>query len=343
VSNPTTTGTDNGVENLQNKAVTASTVDNTPVGSTTPSSVNANAGNVLNSIGRNRLINPAIAVDQRNGGNSQTITAGAALAYTVDRWYAWSTGANVTGQQVAGTAPWQYAYQITGAAGVTAVGFAQRIEALNIADLASSTVTLSAYISSSTLASLTWTAYYANSSNTFGTLAAPTKTQIATGSFTISTTLTRYSVNIALPASAANGVEIDFTTGGFTSGTLTLTGAQLEAGTVATPFERRLYGMELSLAQRYWQKLGGAAAFDIQFTAYAAASSSLAGTFSFAAMRVAPTGSVVGTWNVLNCGQPSVSGVSTSTIALNCSSSAAAATQFGTAGTTTYLTLNAEL
>jgi hypothetical protein len=40
-----------------------------------------------------------------------------------------------------------------------------------------------------------------------------------------------------------------------TSGaTLYLTGVQIEVGTVATPFERRSYGQELALCQRYYQK-----------------------------------------------------------------------------------------
>jgi hypothetical protein len=53
---------------------------------------------------RNRLINGDMRIDQRNNGAAQTITAAAALAYTVDRWYAYSTGANVSGQPPAATA-----------------------------------------------------------------------------------------------------------------------------------------------------------------------------------------------------------------------------------------------
>ena len=41
--------------------------------------------------------------------------------------------------------------------------------------------------------------------------------------------------------------------GSTSSATFYLTGVQLESGTVATPFERRSYGQELALAQRYYQ------------------------------------------------------------------------------------------
>lgn len=204
---------------------------------------------------RNRIINGAMGIDQRNAGASQTITAAAALAYTVDRWYAYCTGANVTGQRVAGTGNNQFAYRFTGAASVTAIGFGQRIEAINCWDLAGSTATLSVELANSLLTTVTWTAYYANTADTFGTLASPTRTQIATGTFTVTSTLTRYSTNISIPAAATTGIEIVFTVGAQTSGTWTIDNVQLEAGSVATPFERRLITQELTLCYRYFYQI----------------------------------------------------------------------------------------
>ena len=216
------------------------------------------AGFNLNSSNINRIINGAMAVDQRNAGASQTITAAAALAYTVDRWYAYCTGANVTGQRITGSANNQYAYRFTGAASVTAIGFGQRIEAANSIDLAGSTATLGVDLDNSVLTSVTWTAYYANTADTFGTLASPTRTQIATGTFTVTSTLTRYSAQIFIPAAAITGIEIVFSVGAQTSGTWTIDNVQLEAGPLATPFERRLIGQELINCQRYFASINGA-------------------------------------------------------------------------------------
>lgn len=213
---------------------------------------NFNSSNALGM--RNRIINGAMAIDQRNAGAAQTVTAAAALAYTVDRWYAYSTGASVTGQRVAGTGNNQFAYRFTGAASVTAIGFGQRIEAANCFDLAGSTATLSVELSNTLLTTVTWTAFYANTADTFGTLASPTRTQIATGTFTVNSTLTRYSTQIAVPVAATTGIEIVFTVGAQTSGTWIIDNVQFEAGAVATPFERRMMTTELQLCQRYYEK-----------------------------------------------------------------------------------------
>ena len=218
---------------------------------------------------KNRLINSAMVIDQRNAGASQTFTAAAALAYSVDRWYGYCTGANVTGQQVAGsTTPTntQFRYRFTGAASVTAVGFGQRIEQKNSYDLAGSTCTLSADLAiSATLTTVTWTAYYATTTaDTFGSLASPTVTQIATGTFTVTSTVTNFSANISVPAAATTGIQILFTVGALTTGlTWTIGNVQLEKGSTATSFDYRPYGTELALCQRYYYQMSGSTNQDI--------------------------------------------------------------------------------
>lgn len=212
---------------------------------------------------RNRFINGGMAIDQRNGGAAQTITAGAALAYTVDRWYAYCTGANVTGQRVAGSGTSQYRYQFTGAASNTKIGFAQRIEAANSYDLNGRAITVAVDLANSLLTTVTWTAWYANTADTFGTLASPTRTSIGTGTVTVTSTPTRYYIPITLPAAATTGIEIEFSVGAQVSGTWTIGEAQLVAGSASELWrEQRPIGMELALCQRYYQEFrGGASGF----------------------------------------------------------------------------------
>ncbi len=236
---------------------------------------------------RNRIINGYMTVDQRNGGASQAFTAGAALAYSVDRWYGYCTGANVTGQRVQGASDGLFRYRFTGAASVTSIGFGQRIEQLNSADLAGTTATLSVDLANSLLTTVTWTAFYANTADAFGTLASPTRTQIATGTFTVNSTVTRYSTSISIPSAATTGIEIVFTVGAQTSGTWTIGDVQLEPGTVATPFERRGFGQELALCQRYFERQS-----EETYLGFPAPDATFAHTFPLmfkAQKRIAPT------------------------------------------------------
>ena len=207
---------------------------------------------------KNRIVNGQMQIAQR--ATSATITAGSTIAAgysTVDRFYVYCTGANVTAAQVAGSGANKNNLQITGAASVTAVGIGQRIEQLNSYDMAGSTATLSVNISNSLLTTVTWTAYYANTADTFGTLASPTRTQISTGTFTVNSTLTNYSTQISIPSAATTGIEIVFTVGAQTSGTWVIGNVQLEKGSTATSFDYRPYGTELALCQRYYYRISG--------------------------------------------------------------------------------------
>jgi hypothetical protein len=206
---------------------------------------------------KNRLINGSMQIAQR--ATSATITAGSTIAAgysTVDRFYVYCTGANVTAAQVAGSGAIKNNLQITGGASVTAIGVGQRIEQLNSYDMAGSNATLSVNLSNSLLTTVTWTAYYATTADTFGTLASPTRTQIATGTFTVTATLTNYSAQISIPAAATTGIEIVFTVGAQTSGTWVIGNVQLEESSIATSFDYRPYGTELALCQRYYEVIG---------------------------------------------------------------------------------------
>lgn len=213
------------------------------------------AANLPNTFGfKNRIINGSMSIWQR--ATSATITAGSTIAAgysTVDRFYVYCTGANVTAARVAGSGSTQYRMQITGAASVTAIGIGQRIEQANSYDMAGSTAMLSVDLANSVLTTVTWTAFYANTADTFGTLASPTRTQIATGTFTVTSTVTNYSTSISIPSAATTGIEIVFTVGAQTSGTWTIGNVQLEKGSTATSFDYRNYSSELIMCQRYYE------------------------------------------------------------------------------------------
>ena len=240
------------------KCDTIQNASSTTANLTLDASANATVGGTLamaSSFKRNRLINGNMYIAQR--ATSATVTAGTAVPTAstgypcLDRWYVYSTGANVTAAQVAGSGSNKNLLQITGAASVTAVGVGQRIEQLNSYDLAGQTATLSVNLANSVLTTVTWTASYANTADTFGTIGTPTKTQIATGTFTVTSTLTQYTTNISIPAAATTGIEILFTVGAQTSGTWQIGNVQLEAGSVATPYERQIYSDQLAQCQRY--------------------------------------------------------------------------------------------
>jgi hypothetical protein len=250
---------------------------------------------------RNRFLNPEKRIDGRNNGAAQTITTSGGNQYTVDRWFATASGANITGQQVSGAGQFENCYQITGAAGNTGFTLGQRIKASNILDLTGGTVTLSDYLASSSLTSLTWTAYYAGSTDTW-----TSPVQIATGTWNLTSTMTQYSASFTLPANAVNGVQVIYSGGALLAGqTFSTGGSQLEAGSVATAFEHRPDAIERFRCQEYlpiWRDLSAAG----ELIAAGIATSATSATFIFTPptpARVAPTGvttSTIGDFSVVS-------------------------------------------
>ena len=192
---------------------------------------------------RNRIINGNMAIDQRNAG---AVTS--SQGYCVDRWAFGSTSGTLTAQQT-GTIG-NNSLTITATSSVTLLNVYQRIEAANIADLAGTKVTVSFIASSNAITSLIVGVGYANSLNNF-----TTTTSIATNTISITSTPTLYSMQFTLPSSAANGIYFNVANGMTLANgnTLVFSNVQLEAGSVATPFERRQIGTELALCQRYFE------------------------------------------------------------------------------------------
>jgi len=236
---------------------------------------------------RNKIINGAMTVDQRNAGASVTPTSD--FQYTLDRWQArLSVTSKFSVQQNAAsvTPPAGYSNYL----GVTSLsaysvaagdffGIQQRIEGFNVADLAwgtasAQTITISFWVRSS----LTGT-FGGTLSNSAGNRTYPfsftissantweQKTVTITGD-TSGTWVTNNGTGIQITFGLGVGATYSGTAGSWSSNTYVsatgaqsvvgtngatfyITGVQLERGTVATPFEQRLYGHELSLCQRY--------------------------------------------------------------------------------------------
>jgi hypothetical protein len=202
---------------------------------------------------KNRIINGAMAINQRVGTTSQTITGGASpLAFNCDRWQVRSQGANASVQQVATNNIYRMVF--TGLSSNTGVAASQSIEALNCADLAGHPVTISLLASSTSLTSLTLELYYANTTDTFGTWGSPTVTSIGSQAVTISSTESLVSWTVTVPSAATTGLQLRITSGALlATQTLSITNVQLEKGSTATSFDYLDYGRQLQLCMRYCQ------------------------------------------------------------------------------------------
>jgi hypothetical protein len=242
---------------------------------------------------KNRIINGDMRIDQRNAGASVTPTAIATWNYTLDRWAALiSVTSKFSVQQNAGSVTPPVGF--TNYLGVTSLSsysvasgdyfwLEQPIEGYNIADLAygtanAKTITLSFWVRSSLTGtfggSLTNAGndyaypftYTISSANTWEqksvTIAGPTAgTWNTTNSQGIRV---RFGLGVGTNNSGTAGswaaVNYVSATGatsvvGTNGATFYITGVQLEIGSTATPFERRLYGQELLNCQRYFWML----------------------------------------------------------------------------------------
>jgi len=274
---------------------------------------------------RNRIINGDMRIDQRNAGASYTQST--SNTYGLDRWLTRADQASkYSVQRNAGsvTPPAGFTnYLGVTVLAATTIGssdvfdLGQAIEGLNVADLAWGSanavpVTLSFWVRSSLTGtfggSIRNSAVNRSYAFSYSISAANTweyKTITISGD-TTGTWLTDTGCGIDLKFSLGAGSSRIGTAGSWSASNLLgatgqvnlvatngatfyITGVQLEAGSVATPFERRSYGQELALCQRYFQVFGGAVNnFGIQ--GYTTAGNNVSYGYSWiVTMRSAPT------------------------------------------------------
>jgi hypothetical protein len=246
-----------------------------------------------NVVGVNRIINGDMRIDQRNAGAS--VTQAVQIDFPIDRFSIFgSVTTKFTAQRNAGSVTPPVGFTnylgITSSSAYTAGAselfvVRQLIEGFNVADLAwgtaaAATVTLSFWVRSSLTG--TFGGAFRNSDGSrsypfsYTISAANTweqKTVTVSGD-TSGTWLTNNGIGLQVVWGLGCGTSVSGTAGswsgssffsatgatsvvGTNGATFYITGVQLEKGSVATAFERRLYGQELALCQRYYEIGGG--------------------------------------------------------------------------------------
>ena len=275
---------------------------------------------------KNRLINSAMVIDQRNAG--ALITNPTNQQFLVDRWQYESTQTskvNIRQNYNSVTPPVGFtnylgvvsnsAYSIVAS---DVFDIRQRIEGFNVSDLAwgtanAQTVTLSFWVRSSLTGTFGGTIKNDNVRSypfTFTISAANTWEQksVTIAGDTSGTWSTDNTVGLAVTFGLGVGSTYSGTSGSWstnnyysatgatsvvgTSGaTFYITGVQLEKGSTATSFDYRPYGTELALCQRYYYKVESENTDNTWFgSGFNYATTVAAGLINFpVSMRIYPT------------------------------------------------------
>jgi len=291
---------------------------------------------------KNRIINGAMVIDQRNAGASVTPTADS--TYTLDRWKIRNGGAAgrfsvIQSSTSAANFPTSVLLTVTTTStpsGTEFYGLEQDVEAYNMADFGWGTanaqpVTVSFQVRSSltgtycvslrnSAADRSYVAEFTiNSANTF-----ETKT-ITIPAITTGTWLSTNGAGILFMVCLGSGATREGTANSWqssnivatsnqvdwintSSATFYITGVQLEKGSTATSFDYRPYGTELALCQRYYYRQTSQATGDYFVPNAYAISTTLAFGFNTfpVPMRTRPTAleqsGTAADYNVVRCG-----------------------------------------
>ena len=276
---------------------------------------------------RNRIINGAMVIDQRNAG--ALVSGATGGTYVLDRWKFWANGGGgsyTVQQSTISPAGFTNSLALTQTTSYSPTGsdysiFAQYIEGYNVSDFGwgasgATAVTLSFWVRSS----LTGTfggavsnssqarsypfTYTISAANTweYKTITIPGDT---TGTWIKNTgagILLFWQLGVgstylgtatgawqaATYLGATGATQITATNGA----TLYITGVQLEKGSTATSFDHRDYGRELALCQRYYQSIAGSTLSGDQYVMAGHCNTNTQARFTYTyvvPMRASPT------------------------------------------------------
>jgi hypothetical protein len=254
--------------------------------------------------GKNKIINGDFGVWQR--GTSFTANS----VYGPDRWFLTGTTSSMAITQVTSSLPssFQYAIKLQRNSGVTAtdiLSIAQPFETSNSIPLQGQTITLSFWAKAGANFSgsgglglirlYSGTGTNQSAASQFGGWTGYSEWQNSP-TFAPTSTWTKFTSTGTVPANATQiGVRVGWSTVG-TAGaddSLQITGMQIEAGSVATPFTTASGSIqgELALCQRYYFRTGGSATYE-RVTTMGTGASSTTITATLAppvSMRIAPS------------------------------------------------------
>jgi hypothetical protein len=220
--------------------------------------INSYTPTVSNMAGRNFIINGAMQVAQR--GTSFSYNGFGGANFCVDRFWFYNGGGATSGtieQSTDVPSGEGFAYSLfnnTNADLYSGTNVELTKQGNAAPFVVGNTYTLSFWVKGSSASSgitayVNWRNFHASGTNSTQAVATyPT--------FNITTSWERVVIPFTLsvsPVSTNNVLDFEYE---HPAGAK-ITGVQLEAGSVATPFERRSYGQELALCQRYYYRLGG--------------------------------------------------------------------------------------
>ena len=328
---------------------------------------------------KNRIINGAMVIDQRNAGAAVTANG----AFPVDRFFITNgTDGTFSAQQSTSIIPTGFTHSVgititsadTSLTAAQALAYNQRIEGYNVSDLSfgtanAQTVTLSFWVRSSLTGTFggslrnsaanrsypfSYTISVANTweqksvtitGDTSGTWLTDSGTGILT-TFALGAGVDRSGTagawNSNNNASATGAVSVVGTNGA----TWYITGVQLEKGSTATSFDYRPYGTELSLCQRYYETMGADAASGLLAPqGYGTVGIQINQTLMYkVTKRAAPTVTKVGTWALTNLSaQPSIFGAGLDNVLFYSNATGTGTAYAQNNGGNAYVTISAEL